>query len=69
MPCFGTDYKKEVKNKTDGRYKKNSSYPIVKRTEQDEILNCLKDMKISELKLEILCLECENKELKTKLKL
>ena len=37
-------------------------------TEQDEILNRLKGMKISDLKQEILRLEIENKELKQTLK-
>lgn len=53
--------------KTDGRCKKNSPYQTVELTPQDEILNRLKGMKISELKQEVLRLEIENKELKTKL--
>lgn len=53
--------------KTDGRCKKNSPYQNVTLTEQDEIMNRLKGMKISELKQEILRLELENKELKSKL--
>lgn len=50
----------------DGRCKKNSPYQTIKLKEQDEILNRLKGMKISELKHEILRLEIENKELKEK---
>jgi len=53
--------------KTDGRCLKNSPYQTVKLTEQDEILNRLKGLKVSELKREILRLEIENKELKKKL--
>jgi len=53
--------------KTDGRCLKNSPYQTVKLTEQDEILNRLKGMKVSELRREILRLEIENKELKKKL--
>ena len=53
--------------KTDGRCLKNSPYQTVKLTEQDEILNRLEGMKVSELKREILRLEIENKELKKKL--
>lgn len=49
---------------TDGRCKKNSPYQKVKMTEQDEILNRLKGMKISELKQEVLRLELENRMLK-----
>lgn len=52
--------------KTDGRCKKNSPYQTVTPTEQDEILNRLKGMKVSELKQEILRLELENRELKEK---
>lgn len=52
---------------TDGRCKKNSPYQTVKLTQQDEIMNRLKGMKISELKQEILRLEIENRELKEKL--
>ena len=55
--------------KTDGRCKKNSPYKTVQLTEQDEILNRLKGMKISELKQEILRLEIENRKLKEKLEL
>lgn len=55
--------------KTDGRCKKNSPYQTVTLTEQDEILNRLKTMKVSELKQEILRLELEKKELKEKLNL
>lgn len=55
--------------KTDGRCKKNSPYQTVALTEQDEIMNRLKGMKISELKQEILRLQLENKELKSKLDL
>lgn len=55
--------------KTDGRCKKNSPYQTVQLTEQDEIINRLKGMKISELKQEILRLEIENKELREKLEL
>lgn len=54
--------------KTDGRCKKNSPYQTVPLTEQEEILSQLKEMKISELKQEILRLEIENRELKEKLK-
>ena len=54
--------------KTDGRCRKNSPYQTVTLTEQDEILNRLKGLKISELRQEILRLELENKELKEKLK-
>ena len=57
----------EIK-KTDGRCRKNSPYQTVKLTEQDEILNRLKGMKVSELKREILRLEIENKKLKQSLK-
>ena len=57
----------EIK-KTDGRCRKNSPYQTVKLTEQDEILNRLKGMKVSELKQEILRLEIENKKLKQSLK-
>lgn len=57
----------EIK-KTDGRCRKNSPYQTVKLTEQDEILNRLKGMKVSELKQEILRLEIENKKLKQGLK-
>jgi len=53
--------------KTDGRCIKNSPYQTVELTEQDEILNRLKGMKVSELKREILRLEIENKEFKKKL--
>lgn len=53
--------------KTDGRCRKNSPYQTVQLTEQDEILNRLKGMKISELKQEILRLEIENRELRNKL--
>lgn len=49
--------------KTDGRCMKNSPYQTVTLTEQDEIMNRLKGMKVSELKQEILRLELENKEL------
>ena len=56
----------EIK-KTDGRCRKNSPYQTVKLTEQDEILNRLKGMKVSELKQEILRLEIENKKLKQSL--
>lgn len=49
---------------TDGRCKKNSPYQKAKMTEQDEILNRLKGMKISELKQEVLRLELENRMLK-----
>lgn len=52
---------------TDGRCKKNSPYQTVRLTEQDEIMERLKGMKISELKKEILRLEIENKELRQKL--
>jgi len=55
--------------KTDGRCKKNSPYQTVELTEQDEILNGLKGMKISELKQEILRLELENRNLKQRLEL
>lgn len=55
--------------KTDGRCKRNSPYQTVQLTEQDEILNRLKGMKISELKQEILRLEIENRKLKEKLEL
>lgn len=55
--------------KTDGRCKKNSPYQTVQLTEQDEILNRLKGMKISELKQEILRLEIENRMLKEKIEL
>lgn len=54
--------------KTDGRCKKNSPYQTVQLTEQDEIMDRLKGLKISELKQEILRLEIENRELKEKLK-
>ena len=57
----------EIK-KTDGRCRKNSPYQTVKLTEQNEILNRLKGMKVSELKQEILRLEIENKKLKQSLK-
>ena len=57
----------EIK-KTDGRCKKNSPYQTVQLTEQDEIMDRLKGLKISELKQEILRLEIENRELKEKLK-
>ena len=57
----------EIK-KTDGRCRKNSPYQTVKLTEQDEILNRLKGMKVSELKQEILRLEIENKKLKQSIK-
>lgn len=50
--------------KTDGRCKKNSPYQTVELTEQDEILQRLKGMKVSELKQEILRLELENRSLK-----
>ena len=53
--------------KTDGRCRKNSPYQTVQMTEQDEILNRLKGMKISELKQETLRLEIENRELRNKL--
>jgi len=53
--------------KTDGRCKKNSPYQTVKLTAQDEIMNGLKGMKVSELKQEILRLEIENRNLKQKL--
>ena len=53
--------------KTDGRCRKNSPYQTVQLTEQDEILNRLKGMKISGLKQEILRLETENRELRNKL--
>ncbi|MEG0227557.1 MAG: hypothetical protein RR683_02460 [Lachnospiraceae bacterium] len=56
-------------SKTDGRCKKNSPYQTATLTEEDEILNRLKGMKVSELKQEILRLELENKELKGKLDL
>lgn len=52
---------------TDGRCKKNSPYQTVKLTEQDEIMNRLKGMKISELKQEILRLEIEIRGLKENL--
>ena len=52
---------------TDGRCKKNSPYQTVKLTEQDEVMNRLKGMKVSELKQEILRLETEIRELKKKL--
>lgn len=52
---------------TDGRCKKNSPYQTVKLTEQDEIMNRLKGMKVSELKQEILRLEIELRELKKEL--
>lgn len=52
---------------TDGRCKKNSPYQTVELNEQDEILNRLKGMKVSELKQEILRLEIENRELKSRL--
>lgn len=52
---------------TDGRCKKNSPYQTVKLTEQDEVMNRLKGMKVSELKQEILRLEIEIRELKKKL--
>lgn len=52
---------------TDGRCKKNSPYQTVKLTEQDEIMNRLKGMKVSELKQEILRLGIELRELKKKL--
>lgn len=55
--------------KTDGRCKKNSPYQTVTLTEQDVILERLKGMKISELKQEILRLELENKELRSRSKL
>ncbi|MCC8090222.1 MAG: hypothetical protein LIO55_02240, partial [Oscillospiraceae bacterium] len=48
---------------TDGRCKKNSPYQTGELNEQDEILNRLKRMIVSELKQEILRLEIENKEL------
>jgi hypothetical protein len=57
----------EIK-KTDGRCLKNSPYQMVKLTEQDEILNRLRGMKVSELKREILRLEIENKELRNDLR-
>lgn len=44
-------------------------YQTVKLTEQDEIMNWLKGMKISELKHEILRLEIEIKELRKRLEL
>ena len=53
--------------KTDGRCRKNSPYQTVELTEQDEIRNRLRGMKISELKREIIRLETENKDLKQKL--
>ena len=53
--------------KTDGRCRKNSPCQTVQLTEQDEILNRLKGMKISGLKQEILRLETENRELRNKL--
>ena len=53
--------------KTDGRCRKNSPYQTVQLTEQDEILNRLKGMKISELKHEVLRLETQNRELRRKL--
>lgn len=49
--------------KTDGRCKKNSPYQTASLTEQDEIMERLKGMKISELKKEIVRLEMENKDL------
>lgn len=49
---------------TDGRCRKNSPYQTVEPTEQGEIMNRLKGMKISELKQEILRLEIENKKLR-----
>lgn len=52
---------------TDGRCKKNSPYQTVKLTGQDEIMNRLKGMKVSELKQEILRLEMELRELKKEL--
>lgn len=52
---------------TDGRCKKNSPYQTVKLTEQDEVMNRLKGMKVSELKQEILRLEIELRELKKEL--
>lgn len=52
---------------TDGRCKKNSPYQTVRLTEQDEIMNRLKGMKVSELKQEILRLEIELRELKKEL--
>lgn len=54
--------------KTDGRCKKNSPYQTATLTEQDKILERLKGMKISELKQEILRLELENKELRSRSK-
>jgi hypothetical protein len=54
-------------SETDGRCKKNSPYQSVPLTEQDEITNRLRGMKISELKQEVLRLETENKELRKKL--
>ena len=53
--------------KTDGRCKKNSPYQNAPLTEQEEIMNRLTGMKISQLKQEILRLEHENKELRQKL--
>ena len=53
--------------KTDGRCRKNSPYQTVQLTEQDEILNQLKGMKVSELKQKILRLEIENRKLRRKL--
>lgn len=52
--------------KTDGRCKKNSPYQTVTLTEQDKILERLKGMKVSQLKQEILRLELENKELRSR---
>jgi hypothetical protein len=57
----------EIK-KTDGRCRKNSPYQTVNLTEQEEILNRLKGMKVSELKQEIVRLEIENRKLKQNLK-
>lgn len=53
--------------KTDGRCRKNSPYQTVQLTEQDEILNHLKGLKISELKQEVLHLEIENRQLRKEL--
>ena len=57
----------EIK-KTDGRCRKNSPYQTVELTEEDEILNRLKGMKVSELKKEILRLEIENRTLKKQIR-
>ncbi len=48
---------------------KNSPYQTTPLTEQEEILNQLKGMKVSELKQEVLRLKLENKELRNQLSL